>query len=629
MKKISLSLFVFSFLQGPLTRAREATPADIGYSLLSNGGTLKVEKDGRYQVESLAEYQVLSQVGIEVMNVVRIPYSPKSMRVSGIQVTTEAGGRVFTVDPKNIEEKSLSSSVPGYDDTKNYELPVPGLQIGARLKRRLLIDTFKPEVPGFVSLRMVLSSQERTERLDWTIDIPAGTRFELRDPSRRLKLSRESLKGGAYRLRIRGRDVPGTAAREEFNVGGVEENTIWIDLSNLDDFAALGRELGRGFERVLAQPVPAQLKKIFASEKRGASPEAQMLALRRLLGKLTQDFRYFGDWRSVDSAYVPRDLNVIEATRYGDCKDFSVLAVLAARALGIEAFPALVERGYVPATFTTLPTLSHFNHAIARVKLSDGRVYWVDATNPIPHLGLTPADIAGRPALLLEKNPQLVEVPTESLDATQASFKLVFDVKESPGMDIDIRGDYRGLRAWFTQISQYGQSPQVIQEQALASWSINGQNVETAKYRTEDDTREAFVRRVRLNVKERDALLRAGNVFVVPLKDVGDERVFYTLKVKERFSDLALYLPNVTNQTQELKPGSYRRVIAYPKSCDIKSPWFEFRRVLKKEPIVGVEDRATLRVSKILRGEIQSDAFRQLQRELKDCVANQVFVIEN
>lgn len=629
MKKLSLSVLVFSFLGAADLWAREATPADLGYSLLFSGAKVQIEKDGRYRIESSTELKVLSQGGIEAMNVVRIPYSPKAMRIGDIQVTTEAGGRLFTVDPKNIEEKSLSSSVPGYDDTKNYELPVPGLQIGARLKRRFSVDVFKPEVPGFVSLRLFLSAQELCEKLEWTFEVPAGVRFELQDPAKRLKISRDTLKDGAYRLRIRGRNIPGLMAREEINPGGIEENTLWIDFTNLSDFPALGREIGRGFDRVLAQALPAPLKKIFASVQAGPTPEAKLAALRSLLARLNQEFRYFGDWRSVDSAYVPRDLSVIEATRYGDCKDFSVLAVLAARSLGLEATPALVERGYVTGAFTALPTLSHFNHAIARVKLADGRSYWMDATNPVPQLGLTPPDIAARPSLILAKEPQLVDVPIESLEATQASFKLLFDLKDIPAMELDIRGEYRGLRAWFTRLGQYGQSPQVIQEQMLASWAVNSQNVDSSRYSFEDDSREPFLRRGRLEVKESDALLRAGNVFVVPLKEVGDERIFETLKIKERFSDLALYFPNVMNQTQELKAGSYRRVLAYPKSCDIKSPWFEFRRVLRKEPVVAVEDRATLRVAKILRKDIQSEAFRKLQRELKDCVANQVFLIEN
>lgn len=67
------------------------------------------------------------------------------------------------------------------------------------------------------------------------------------------------------------------------------------------------------------------------------------------------------------------------AQRWGDCKDKTLLLVALLRALGLEAWPALVSTRLQHRIEQKLPSPFLFDHVIAQV-VDGGRVYWIDAT---------------------------------------------------------------------------------------------------------------------------------------------------------------------------------------------------------------------------------------------------------
>ena len=61
------------------------------------------------------------------------------------------------------------------------------------------------------------------------------------------------------------------------------------------------------------------------------------------------------------------------ATGYGDCKDKATLFVAVVKALGFQAYPALLNSG--GRVDPALPSIAQFDHAIAAVERPAGRVY--------------------------------------------------------------------------------------------------------------------------------------------------------------------------------------------------------------------------------------------------------------
>jgi hypothetical protein len=90
------------------------------------------------------------------------------------------------------------------------------------------------------------------------------------------------------------------------------------------------------------------------------------------------EVRYFGIEIGANST-KPADPSVVFSRRFGDCKDKALLFVSILRALGIEAYPVLVntESGHVIENWR--PSPGAFDHCIAAVRC-EGQTYWLDPT---------------------------------------------------------------------------------------------------------------------------------------------------------------------------------------------------------------------------------------------------------
>ena len=82
-----------------------------------------------------------------------------------------------------------------------------------------------------------------------------------------------------------------------------------------------------------------------------------------------------------EGGLVPRGLDAIWASRFGDCKDATRLFLAGAEKLGIDACAALTSTTHGLALAGFLPSPSVFNHCIVRLRLN-GKTYWLDPTMP-------------------------------------------------------------------------------------------------------------------------------------------------------------------------------------------------------------------------------------------------------
>lgn len=81
-----------------------------------------------------------------------------------------------------------------------------------------------------------------------------------------------------------------------------------------------------------------------------------------------------------EGGMVPRRLETIWRSGFGDCKDAAQLYIAGARRLGLDACAALTSttHGLALADFLPMPRL--FNHCIVRLRLDNGLSYWLDPT---------------------------------------------------------------------------------------------------------------------------------------------------------------------------------------------------------------------------------------------------------
>lgn len=104
-------------------------------------------------------------------------------------------------------------------------------------------------------------------------------------------------------------------------------------------------------------------------------PEAEILAALRFV---QEEVRYFGIEIGVGTE-KPADPSTVFSRRFGDCKDKSLLFVSILRALGIQAYPVLVNATVGRGINDWQPSAIAFDHCIVQVQCN-GQLYWVDPT---------------------------------------------------------------------------------------------------------------------------------------------------------------------------------------------------------------------------------------------------------
>jgi hypothetical protein len=172
--------------------------------------------------------------------------------------------------------------------------------------------------------------------------------------------------------------------------------------------------------------------------------------VRAALTWVQENFRYFS-MAMGEHNLKPRSLQEICSTRFGDCKDKSVLLVRLLRELGLEAWPALANTYWQDRIVEYGPSPYAFNHAIVAY-LHDGELRWLDPT--LKHQQPTHGRWAVPPyrfGLILRANESaLTAIPPDNLQEPDVTTQDHFTFDPASGDAIfDTVVTLRGLQADF------------------------------------------------------------------------------------------------------------------------------------------------------------------------------------
>jgi len=193
----------------------------------------------------------------------------------------------------------------------------------------------------------------------------------------------------------------------------------------------------------LPQPFAGRLEQIAAAS---GDPAVRMIEAMRLI---QDDIRYVSIAVGAGS-YVPRPPDEVVRSGFGDCKDKSLLLVLALQRLGIEAYVALSDIDDGHALDRVLPSLRAFDHAIVKAVI-DGRVYWMDPTSYLQ--GGTAANLVqpdyGYALVLAPGMDALDKLPADPAESptvlTEESFWL--PLEEGEPLTLHVKTVYQGADA--------------------------------------------------------------------------------------------------------------------------------------------------------------------------------------
>ena len=148
-------------------------------------------------------------------------------------------------------------------------------------------------------------------------------------------------------------------------------------------------------------------------------------------------------------AVVPAPVTEVLERRFGDCKEKSALLVKILRALGHQAWPALVSSEQRWRIAERLPSPSVFDHAIVCLEFN-GALHWIDATNPYVSrkIGRFRKSDFGYALLLDQKSASLVEMEKWQPEDFRITTETVARIREGDfGGRLDYSLEATGLAA--------------------------------------------------------------------------------------------------------------------------------------------------------------------------------------
>lgn len=547
-----------------------------------------------------------------------IEYNATTDKVEILEAYTLTGKTRTNVDPKMIEDRDKGEA-RDYDVIRVRSVVFPDVQIGSKLIIRYRVRVEKPAVPGRWSTAYTVEPSEFMEsfKLKFRSEIPLN--FEVRDPRKWLRVTQLNPKQIEVVNRQR---LPGWVHAEKdpfFHPAGLSEVFISTGSNWTEFFSSLGQE----YEKALAAGVPARVKP-WVEQARAKASNAEKISF--LLEKLSGEFRYFGDWRRQNGGVIPRPLQEIDQTRYGDCKDLSALLTSMLRALGLDADVALVRRGdnaWGEEPDYKLPGIERFNHAVVHVR--DGEnTYWLDPTNPVMSLRPYP-DIAGRPAWLMAKS-KFARIPALKAEDFEHIHQYEYRFRGEDTVQVKLDARLNRL-AGYDLANELMLAPRAdVLSDTLAYFS-EGQELKSHRFLKEPGGgRMLSDMHVILEYEAGRVTFTAGSGSFWVLPDGFLRGAFF--ETENRESDLELSSePYIFHGIRRLKDTKLAQEA--PPPCVVSSAWMNLSRVVRVDgQDVVIEQRVELNRPHIQRAELRSDAFKSLQAAAKRCFYRSGVLIE-
>lgn len=394
--------------------ARWATRADLPYVVLNDESEVTVKKDGTYSIIQIMEFELQNEKAKERFSLFPIPFNSSFNKVTILEATVTNGPTVYPYAKDKVVERSLSKD-NGISDSKILQIPLSNIQVGSKIFIKFRMDVSTAIVPGHFSSTFNIGEFSQADNASIKIDSEVPLHVLENDPYKVISVS-ERKQGIKYHYHVYLSEPYLKLPIEEVGSLPLSKYTF-LRFSTDKDWKKITTSMKDRFEKVLTQPLPKEYSGLIQELKKIEKLEDKV---NHVIAHVTQKYNYLGDWRTINGGFSPRNLEEIANTKFGDCKDFSVMTTKILRELKIQADVALVFRGIGPQARVIsyeLPSTDLFNHAIVRIEDS-GKTYWVDPTNKISYGLNFRSDISGRSVLPLTNKHALEHIPLNPPEKT-------------------------------------------------------------------------------------------------------------------------------------------------------------------------------------------------------------------
>ena len=615
---------IFLLFGSPTINARWAALKDeeIVHDFVNH--TIEVHKDGSY-VET-TELQCVPNYlsGVERLSDFPLPeYNKSSSTMEILEAKTIVNGKEYHVDPRRIQDLSLTKNRKGFDPRHKMILPFPNMDLNAKayIKYRTTVKT--AETPGAFCYDAIAGTNYiKQEITKITSEVPLNV--SIHDPESFYEVKQNQNKA-PYTIEIISKKPILKYPKEESYWLINSKDYPWAAISIQPDWKSFGKILSTSYEGVINQKLPDLFEKIVIEAKTKATTLDKINTVTNLLW---DTLNYRGNWHANQGKLIPRDLETIAKTKYGDCKDFAAMTVAILRNMGIKANVALVKRQVRTYDRSNpLPNIDHFNHAVVRV--NDGENgYWIDPTyvgNSAK--GIYP-EISNRDSLVLDpRNPEIQKIPPLTPKDTQihVSKKMYFLLDKPEKMHIKGSIAFTGISATpLVSAASRNDNEKIYNYVFCTVMDVTGANhFKIEDFHFDSDNRNEFHINFNYNPhKLRLTSTAEGEGIIISSLDLLKP---FLIDTQNRSSDLWLETPQIYHYEQLITKA---KLISHkPLNCTIDTPWLKATRNVKNNPEgIKIVDDFEIKQDRILLNDLKSPEFSQLQNQLKDSFGDQTLI---
>ncbi|HVB29736.1 MAG TPA: DUF3857 domain-containing protein [Terriglobia bacterium] len=362
----------------------------------------RFENDGTSTTEVAVRVRVQSDAGVQQYGLLTFGYNSdnQNLKIEYVRVR-KPDGRMIPTPAGAVQEvtSDISRAAPMYSDYREKHVAVQNLNAGDLLEYKIQVKTRTPLIPGqfwfdynFITADIVLD-----EKLQ--VDIPKDRQVVVQSPALKPTI-KEAGDRRVYTWQ--------TANREHQPPKQVLPGHLpppSVEISTFQTWSDIGRWWGN-LERQEDKPTP-EIRAKAEELTQGAKTDAEKL--HAIYKYVAEQFRYisisFGIGR-----YQPHAASEILQNEYGDCKDKQTLLAALLQAVGLKAYPALMNS--TNELDPGVPSPGQFDHVISVVPLGQ-KLVWLDTTTEVAPLGLLISNLRDKQALIIpdDKPAYLAKTP--------------------------------------------------------------------------------------------------------------------------------------------------------------------------------------------------------------------------
>jgi tetratricopeptide (TPR) repeat protein len=550
--------------------------------VLLNRSEHEILLDGRSRFSTHQVIKILNRRAIADYGEVAIPFNSTSQNV-GVNVaqTILADGSVVEVPDDALRDVTPPESLTFnlYSDTLWKVISFPALEEGVVVEYQVTVeDAFERGNTDNVWFwgSMTFQSRFPTLKSQYALRIPDGVTFKAKsyscdiqptlvsDPELVVEGTKTYLweygETSAYVVEPNGPPLDAFVPRMAFS-----------SVKTWDALHDWYRDLLT--DRVVADD--AITERIGELTARAVTAEERIRALAYFVA---QECRYVAIQLG-QGAFQPHAASEVMRNRYGDCKDKVTLLLTMLRAIGVDAYPALIQPAPEQDVDRDLPSLAQFSHMILAIPNADGSYMWFDPSNTFVPFGELSSRNQGRTAFLITPSGAVwTTTPTSAADDNLYEWQVALELSDDGG----VKGRER-LTATGTHASDIRAVYQNLSERALSdaltkALASTYPGVDVGRYTLSPMFEMHTPVTIDVTFSAESFGSEAGRFRFIPIPDAELDSYLSLSVADRREQPLDLNVPNRLHQRVTVRLPKGYRVADIPRPVSLDAPFASFRR---------------------------------------------------